>query len=231
MRERHLSSATTGGLIIWVGVLVLSTTLAFLIGNLSARDSDESSSPSPEAELNAPVNAGEPGTLDLPDLGFSVRFPSEWHGGDSTLAGSDIHYTSGSDWTIYAYTRQESDAAQPGETPTLLIRIVTAKSEAGRNALSAYYKVISELKTDAPTSSYDVIANATSQLTRSPSSEGAGLIVNAQSAEGKPYASQARYRLANDQLYVVAYVRSSSGQIAMDQPVVQEIMSSIKIEQ
>jgi hypothetical protein len=159
-----------------------------------------------------------------------MSFPSEWTGEDSTIAGSNVRYEKGRDWTIHAYDRQEGVQAQPGEGPTLLVRVVTSETEAGKAELSSYFKMLSSLSTGQPTTSYDLVSNGTAQLSLGSPGPAGMVVVRSQSTDGgAPSASQSYYKLSQGRLYVIAYVRSMPNQVDVDQPLVQEIIGSVSI--
>jgi hypothetical protein len=223
--RKTVSPRPSGDWVIKVSLVLAATVLAFLIGTVVGSDRTRS-----ETLSEFPQSKSEAGILNLPEFGLTVRYPSEWQGEDTKLSGNDVRYEKGQDWTIHSYKRQEGVQAQTGQGPTLLVRIVTSNSEAGKAELSAYFEMLSNLTTAQPSASYDVLANQTAQMTLAGSSSGKMLAVRSLATDvNTSFVSQAYYKLSRGRLYVVAYVRSSSEQIAVDRPLIEEILASVSI--
>ncbi|HLG11846.1 MAG TPA: hypothetical protein VI876_08810 [Dehalococcoidia bacterium] len=210
-----------------VGLLLIAAAVGFVLGVGWAKDDAPSTG---RSENRASASGPTPGTLDLSDLGLKIHFPSEWTGEDTIIAGKDISFDQGREWTVHAFTRQEGVQAFLGAGPTLLIRIVTSDTDAGRTAIAAYFEKLSNLKSGEPTVAYDIVLNKASEMTTSGLVAGGLLMVNSTGADtATAFASQAYYQLSDGRLYVVAYVRSEPGEIAVDQPLIQEILKSLAI--
>ena len=223
--RKTVSPRPSGDWVIKVSLVLAATVLAFLIGTVVGGDRTTS-----ETVSEFPQSKSEAGILNLPEFGLTVRYPSEWQGEDTKLSGNDVRYEKGRDWTIHSYKRQEGVQAQTGQGPTLLVRIVTSNSEAGKAELSAYFEMLSNLTTAQPSASYDVLANQTAQMTLAGSASGKMLAVRSLATDANiSFVSQAYYKLSQGRLYVVAYVRSSSEQITVDRPLIEEILASVSI--
>jgi hypothetical protein len=225
MGKGHLADRT-GERVQAVALLLI----AALIGYFLAGGFGEHNAQTPSVGADHPSEGRQvPGTLDLPDLGLTIHFPSEWTGEDLVISGEDVHYAEGRDWTVHAYTRQEGDQAFVGEGPSLLVRVVTSDTEAGRAAISTYFETLSNLREGAATVAYDVAANKRTEMIPAGSISGGPLIVKSTTDAGPPFASQAYYQLNGGRLYVIAYARSKPSEIVVDQPLIQEILGSLSI--
>jgi len=224
--RKTLSLHPSGDGIIKLSVLLAATVLAFLIGTAVGTDERQVNEP---VAVSAPTES-EAGVLSLPELGLTVHFPSEWTGEDTIIAGKDVVYSKGRDWTIYAYTRQEGVQSFLGEGPSLLVRVVAADSDVGRSAIADYFEVLNNLKPGVPTATYDVVANKTTEMTLVGSASGNLIVVKSWATdESAPFASQAYYKVSRGQLYVIAYARSSPVELDVDQPLIREILTSLSI--
>jgi hypothetical protein len=209
-----------------LGLLLAATVVAFVIGMVVGGDEGSKNEQQVERASSAPAQS----SLSLSDFGLELAVPSEWKGEDRTILGNALRYEKAADWKVSIYIRQEGVQARLGEGPTLIVQVVTADSEAGRAELSTYYKMLSGLKADKPTDVYDLVSNATARMTGAGLGPSDTMVVKSESmVGGAPFASRAYVTMRQDRLYVIAYARSSPSEIAVDEPLIQEIMASFSI--
>jgi hypothetical protein len=229
----HLDLHRTPRALLLAAGLVLALAVACSSGG--DKHADNVSAPALAAALQAggdSVPRGE-GAIVREDLGFSVFYPSEWEGFDREDGGGPAAVSGAGDWKILTFLRWETAPVPPGESPSLIVRVISSETDSGRKAIEDYFQQLAAYSKQGASTGYDVVSGLELMLTPQGSDDANVLLMDAEPLE--PAGADAvwlktRYQLHDGRLFAFGYFRNSPGELRLDLPLVREIFSSIDFQ-